>query len=88
MVFKAGIVTVVASKLFCKGVRRMLNLALIGPIGWPELIIILFVVLLLFGPKRLPDMAKALGESVRELRKSAEGKTEEPKKESEEKKEE
>lgn len=55
-------------------------LALLGPIGWPELIIILFVVLLLFGPKRLPDMAKALGQSVRELRKSAEGRDEEEEK--------
>lgn len=54
-------------------------LGLLGPIGWPELIIILFVVLLLFGPKRLPDMARALGQSVRELRKSAEGKDEEEK---------
>jgi sec-independent protein translocase protein TatA len=67
----------------------MPNLALLGPIGWPELIIILFVVLLIFGPKRLPDMARALGQSVKELRKSAEGKDEESKKEvSEEKKEE
>jgi sec-independent protein translocase protein TatA len=52
---------------------------LLGSIGWPELIIILFVVLLLFGPKRLPDMAKAIGQSVRELRKSAEGRDEEAK---------
>lgn len=58
--------------------------ALLGPIGWPELIIILFVVLLLFGPKRLPDMAKAIGQSVRELRKSAEGKDEEESKPKEE----
>jgi sec-independent protein translocase protein TatA len=57
----------------------MALLGLLGPIGWPELIIILFVVLLLFGPKRLPDMAKAIGQSVRELRKSAEGRDEEAK---------
>ncbi|MCX7832459.1 MAG: twin-arginine translocase TatA/TatE family subunit [Actinobacteria bacterium] len=62
-------------------------LGLLGPIGWPELIIILFVVLLLFGPKRLPDMAKALGQSVRELRKSAEAKDDESQKKEEEKKE-
>lgn len=62
-------------------------LALLGPIGWPELIIILFVVLLLFGPKRLPDMAKALGQSVRELRKSAEGKDEEEEEKTEKKEE-
>jgi len=41
----------------------------IGPIGIPELLIILLVVLLIFGPRRLPDMAKGLGQSVREFRK-------------------
>lgn len=56
-------------------------LALLGPIGWPELVIILFVVLLLFGPKRLPQMAKSIGESVKELRKSSEGEDEEENKE-------
>lgn len=56
------------------------NLALIGPIGLPELILILLVILLLFGPKRLPDLAKSLGQSVRELRKAQEGKDEEEEK--------
>ncbi|MBX3141965.1 MAG: twin-arginine translocase TatA/TatE family subunit [Trueperaceae bacterium] len=41
----------------------------IGPIGIPELLIILALVLLIFGPKRLPEMAKGLGQSVREFRK-------------------
>ncbi len=41
----------------------------IGPLGLPELLIILLVVLLIFGPRRLPDMAKGLGQSVREFRK-------------------
>jgi|SRR5690606_32504608 len=40
----------------------------IGSIGIPELLIILVVVLLIFGPRRLPDMAKGLGQSVREFR--------------------
>jgi sec-independent protein translocase protein TatA len=40
----------------------------IGPLGLPELLIILLVVLLIFGPRRLPDMAKGLGQSVREFR--------------------
>ena len=33
-------------------------------------LIVLVVVLLIFGPKRLPDLAKALGESVREFKKA------------------
>ncbi len=40
-----------------------------GPLGLPEILIILVVVLLLFGPKRLPELAKGLGQSVREFRK-------------------
>jgi len=35
----------------------------------PEIIIILVLVLLLFGAKRLPEMAKGIGQSVREFRK-------------------
>jgi sec-independent protein translocase protein TatA len=40
----------------------------IGPIGVWELLIILVVVLLIFGPRRLPEMAKGIGQSVREFR--------------------
>ena len=39
-------------------------------IGWPELILILAIVLLLFGAGRLRGLAKAVGESVREFKKS------------------
>jgi sec-independent protein translocase protein TatA len=35
-----------------------------------HLVIILFVVLLLFGAKRLPELARSLGSSARELKKS------------------
>jgi sec-independent protein translocase protein TatA len=34
-----------------------------------EIILILIVILLLFGAKRLPEMAKGIGQSVREFRK-------------------
>jgi sec-independent protein translocase protein TatA len=37
--------------------------------GGTELIIILFIVLLLFGARRLPDLAASLGRSIREFRK-------------------
>jgi sec-independent protein translocase protein TatA len=39
-------------------------------IGVPELIIILVIILLLFGAKRLPEIAKSLGKSVRDFKKS------------------
>src|SRR5690606_38376325 len=41
----------------------------IGPVGIWELLIILVLVLLVFGPRRLPEMAKGMGQAVREFRK-------------------
>lgn len=38
-------------------------------LGAPELVIILAIVLLLFGGKKLPELSKSLGSSMRELRK-------------------
>jgi sec-independent protein translocase protein TatA len=38
--------------------------------GGPELIIILFIVLLFFGAKKLPGLAGSLGTSMREFRKA------------------
>jgi sec-independent protein translocase protein TatA len=40
----------------------------IGPIGWNELVIILVIVLVIFGPKRLPEFADALGKSIRKFK--------------------
>ena len=44
-----------------------MNLALpgIAGLGWPELIIIVLVVLLLFGGKKLPEMARGTGRALR-----------------------
>lgn len=39
-----------------------------GPIGFPELMLIFVVVLLLFGPKKLPEFAKFLGKAIKEFR--------------------
>jgi TatA/E family protein of Tat protein translocase len=41
-----------------------------GSIGFPEIILIFVVVLLLFGPKKLPDFAKTFGKAIREFRKT------------------
>jgi sec-independent protein translocase protein TatA len=40
-----------------------------GPLGIWEILLILVVILLIFGPRRLPEMAKGIGQSVREFRK-------------------
>lgn len=47
----------------------------------PDLLIILAVVLLLFGAKKLPELSKSLGQSARELRKGLNGDEQETKKE-------
>lgn len=39
------------------------------PGGW-ELIVILFIVLLLFGARKLPDLASSMGRSIKEFRKA------------------
>ncbi|MEZ5065594.1 MAG: twin-arginine translocase TatA/TatE family subunit [bacterium] len=40
-----------------------------GGIGGPELFLILVVVLLIFGPKKIPEVARGLGKGLREFRK-------------------
>lgn len=41
-------------------------------IGLPELIIILVIALIVFGPKKLPDLARSLGKGMAEFRKATE----------------
>ncbi len=44
-----------------------------GNIGWPGLVVILLVLLLVFGPKRLPEMGRSLGRGMREFKDSITG---------------
>lgn len=46
-------------------------------LGWPELLIILVIVLLIFGGSRLKGLAKGLGESIREFKKASSAEIEE-----------
>lgn len=45
-----------------------------GNIGWQGLVIILIVLLVVFGPKRLPEMGRSLGRGMREFKDSITGK--------------
>lgn len=40
-------------------------------LGMPEILIILVVALLLFGPRKLPELGRSLGQSIREFKKGA-----------------
>ncbi len=53
---------------------NLLNIpVLIGSIGGWEVFLILLVVLLLFGAKRLPELARGLGKGIREFKGAVEG---------------
>jgi sec-independent protein translocase protein TatA len=56
-------------------------LAILGPIGWPELLVILGLVLVIFGPRRLPEIAESFGKSIRKFRSATREATDEVKKE-------
>tara|TARA_Y100001970_G_scaffold284052_1_gene400638 strand:+ start:4094 stop:4285 length:192 start_codon:yes stop_codon:yes gene_type:complete len=43
----------------------------IGGIGWQEILGILLIVLILFGAKRLPELAKGLGQGIKEFKKAS-----------------
>jgi sec-independent protein translocase protein TatA len=52
-----------------------------GSIGGQELFLILLIVLVFFGAKKLPELAKGLGQGIREFRKAAKDVQEEVEKE-------
>ncbi len=47
--------------------------AFIGNLGPMEMLLILLVVLLLFGAKRLPELARGLGQGIREFKGAVDG---------------
>ena len=48
----------------------------IGPLGIPELLIILLVIMLIFGAKRLPEIGSSLGKGIRTFKSSVTGEDE------------
>jgi sec-independent protein translocase protein TatA len=40
-------------------------------LGWGEIMVIMFIVLLLFGAKKLPELAKGLGKGIKEFKKAS-----------------
>jgi sec-independent protein translocase protein TatA len=52
-----------------------------GELGWPELLVIGGLAILLFGTKKLPEAAKSIGEGIRNFKSAVKGETQEIKKE-------
>ncbi len=42
-----------------------------GPIGIPELLILLVVALIVFGPRKLPELGRSLGKSLQEFKRAS-----------------
>ena len=49
---------------------QVIPFSFIQGVGGPELLIILLIILLLFGAKKLPELAKGLGKSMKEFKKA------------------
>ena len=42
-----------------------------GPVGWQEMVIIFIIALVLFGPKKLPELGRTLGKAITEFRRAS-----------------
>ena len=60
---------------------------ILGIVGPTEIILIIAIVLLLFGGKKLPELMRGIGQGAREFKKGLSGEEEEPKKKEESAKE-
>lgn len=60
---------------------------MLSNIGVPGLILILLIALVIFGPKKLPEIGRAFGETLREFKKSTKGLSDEVLEELDDKKE-
>lgn len=64
----------------------MLNSILLGMIGPTQVIIIVLVIVLLFGGKKIPELMKGIGRGVREFKDGIDGKDDQDKKDNKEEK--
>ena len=46
------------------------SIAFLTNLGWPEIVVILVVFILLFGAKKLPELARGVGKSIKEFKKA------------------
>ncbi len=58
---------------------------LFGPVGPTELILIVLIIIIIFGARRLPELGKSLGEGIKNFKRSIGGKEEKEKETQEDK---
>jgi sec-independent protein translocase protein TatA len=64
---------------------RLIGVKMLGSIGWQEILLILLIVLLLFGSKRIPEVARSIGKGIKEFRDGMKDLTKDTEEKSEEK---
>ncbi|MEW6319838.1 MAG: twin-arginine translocase TatA/TatE family subunit [Acidobacteriota bacterium] len=71
----------IAARAVTGGIKEynMGFLALFGPIGLPEMLIILAIILLVFGASRLPEIGKGIGMGIKNFKSSIKEGTDEHK---------
>ena len=52
------------------GRRSMIGLSMFGSLGFQEILLILVLALLIFGPRKLPEIGRTLGKSLGEFRRA------------------
>jgi sec-independent protein translocase protein TatA len=64
---------------FIKQTNMMLSIFL-GMIGWPQMVLIAVIVLLLFGGKKIPELMRGLGKGMKEFKDASKGEDDSEKK--------
>ena len=67
----SGVLSFFAMLLSSAGLNKQEVLrAQFGPIGWPEIIIIALIIMLLFGARKLPEIGRGLGKAIANFKRS------------------